>query len=116
MPAAPARPVFGVPLKEAVAISRIRTGLELPAVVYRTVEYLEAKNAESEEGIFRLSGSANVIRVSPSHPSPPHPLTVPCRLFETDSTLVRPPSPSLLTCPDGLYRGRRELARLARLL
>ncbi|GAA5922405.1 hypothetical protein JCM1841_003099 [Sporobolomyces salmonicolor] len=62
-PAAPARPVFGVPLKEAVAISRIRPGLELPAVVYRCVEYLEAKNAEHEEGIFRLSGSANVIRV-----------------------------------------------------
>lgn len=41
--AAPARPVFGVPLKEAVAISRIRPGLELPAVVYRCVEYLEAK-------------------------------------------------------------------------
>lgn len=37
------RPVFGVPLKEAVAVSRIRPGLELPAVVYRCVEYLEAK-------------------------------------------------------------------------
>ena len=32
-----------MPLKEAVAISRIRPGLELPAVVYRCVEYLEAK-------------------------------------------------------------------------
>jgi hypothetical protein len=42
-PQAPSRPVFGVPLKEAVAISRIRPGLELPAVVYRCVEYLEAK-------------------------------------------------------------------------
>ncbi|GAA5961252.1 hypothetical protein JCM3765_002885 [Sporobolomyces pararoseus] len=62
-PQAPSRPVFGVPLKEAVAISRIRPGLELPAVVYRCVEYLEAKNAEHEEGIFRLSGSANVIRL-----------------------------------------------------
>lgn len=61
--AAPARPVFGVPLAEAVAISRIRPGLELPAIVYRCVEYLEAKNAEHEEGIFRLSGSANVIRL-----------------------------------------------------
>ncbi|GAA6056564.1 hypothetical protein JCM3770_004364 [Rhodotorula araucariae] len=60
---APARPVFGVPLTEAVAISRIRPGLELPAIVYRCVEYLEAKNAEHEEGIFRLSGSANVIRL-----------------------------------------------------
>ncbi|BGP12173.1 hypothetical protein JCM10213_004739 [Rhodosporidiobolus nylandii] len=62
-PAPPSRPVFGVPLKEAVAISRIRPGLELPAIVFRCVEYLEAKNAEHEEGIFRLSGSANVIRV-----------------------------------------------------
>ncbi|GAA5914040.1 hypothetical protein JCM6882_001831 [Rhodosporidiobolus microsporus] len=62
-PAPPSRPVFGVPLKEAVAISRIRPGLELPAIVYRCVEYLEAKNAEHEEGIFRLSGSANVIRL-----------------------------------------------------
>jgi len=85
--APPARPVFGVPLPEAVAISRIRPGLELPAIVYRCVEYLEAKvrplslllveirrpiltlcntcaqNAEHEEGIFRLSGSANVIRL-----------------------------------------------------
>ncbi|KWU42623.1 RhoGAP-domain-containing protein [Rhodotorula sp. JG-1b] len=60
--AAPARPVFGVPLKEAVSISRIRPGLELPAIVYRCVEFLEAKNAENEEGIFRLSGSTNVIR------------------------------------------------------
>ncbi|GAA5869996.1 hypothetical protein JCM3774_004333 [Rhodotorula dairenensis] len=59
---APARPVFGVPLKEAVAVSRIRPGLELPAIVYRCVEFLEAKNAENEEGIFRLSGSTNVIR------------------------------------------------------
>ena len=56
------RPVFGVPLKEAVEASRIRPGLELPAVVYRCVEYLESKNAESEEGIFRLSGSTNVIK------------------------------------------------------
>ncbi|KDE03804.1 hypothetical protein MVLG_05744 [Microbotryum lychnidis-dioicae p1A1 Lamole] len=57
------QPVFGIPLKEAVAQSRIRPGFELPAVVYRCVEYLEAKHAETEEGIFRLSGSANVIRL-----------------------------------------------------
>ncbi|GJN91954.1 hypothetical protein Rhopal_004982-T1 [Rhodotorula paludigena] len=61
--AVPTRPIFGVPLKEAVSVSRIRPGLELPAIVYRCVEYLEAKNAEHEEGIFRLSGSANVIRM-----------------------------------------------------
>jgi hypothetical protein len=50
-PAAPSRPVFGVSLKDAVAASRIRAGLELPAVVYRCVEYLEAK----ARGFFRSS-------------------------------------------------------------
>ncbi|KAH8920970.1 RhoGAP-domain-containing protein [Atractiella rhizophila] len=56
------RPVFGVPLAEAVAVARVREGLELPAVVFRCVEYLEQKSAEKEEGIYRLSGSSNVIR------------------------------------------------------
>lgn len=36
--------------------------VNLPAVVYRCIEYLEAKNAASEEGIFRLSGSNLVIK------------------------------------------------------
>jgi hypothetical protein len=31
-------------------------------VVYRSIEYLEAKHAELEEGIYRLSGSSAVIR------------------------------------------------------
>jgi RalA-binding protein 1 len=31
-------------------------------VVYRSIEYLRAKNASSEEGIFRLSGSNIVIK------------------------------------------------------
>ena len=61
-PAVAPRPVFGVPLQEAVAIARIRDDFELPAVVYRCVEYLEAKSAELEEGIYRLNGSANLIR------------------------------------------------------
>jgi RalA-binding protein 1 len=56
------KPVFGVPLQDAIAAHRIRDGLELPAVVFRCVEYLEAKAAEKEEGIYRLSGSSNVIR------------------------------------------------------
>jgi RalA-binding protein 1 len=60
--AAPARPVFGVPLHEAVAVARIREGFELPAVIYRCVEYLEGKSAQMEEGIYRLSGSSNVIK------------------------------------------------------
>jgi len=30
--------------------------------VYRCIEYLEAKHAELEEGIYRLSGSSAVIK------------------------------------------------------
>jgi RalA-binding protein 1 len=36
--------------------------VELPAVVYRCIEYLHAKEAALEEGIFRLSGSNVVIK------------------------------------------------------
>ena len=38
------------------------TDVCLPAVVYRCLEYLEAKEASGEEGIFRLSGSNVVIK------------------------------------------------------
>ncbi|KAI9303136.1 hypothetical protein BJ944DRAFT_183857 [Cunninghamella echinulata] len=55
-------PVFGVPLEEAVRISKIAEGYELPAVVYRCIEFLEAKEAYFEEGIYRLSGSAVKIK------------------------------------------------------
>ncbi|RMZ91604.1 hypothetical protein DV736_g1166, partial [Chaetothyriales sp. CBS 134916] len=57
------RPVFGLPLAEAVELCP-PDGLNvpLPAVVYRTIEYLRAKNAANEEGLFRLSGSNLVIR------------------------------------------------------
>ncbi|KAI9493695.1 hypothetical protein BDB00DRAFT_928826 [Zychaea mexicana] len=54
--------VFGVPLEEAIRISRISDKCELPAIVYRCIEYLEAKNATQEEGIYRLSGSAVKIK------------------------------------------------------
>lgn len=54
--------VFGVPLEEAVKKSRISPKCELPAIVYRCIEYLEAKKATQEEGIYRLSGSAVKIR------------------------------------------------------
>ena len=56
------RPVFGAPLAEAVKYYPPR-GIDicLPAVVYRCLEYLEAEDAASEEGIFRLSGSKLVI-------------------------------------------------------
>ncbi|KAG8900756.1 hypothetical protein FRB99_005770 [Tulasnella sp. 403] len=53
------RAVFGVPLDVSLAVSRIA---DLPAVVFRCIEYLEAKSAEQEEGIYRLSGSSNVIK------------------------------------------------------
>ena len=54
---------FGVPLAEAVEYCAPR-GVDvcLPAVVYRCIEYLEAKHAASEEGIFRMSGSNVVIK------------------------------------------------------
>lgn len=54
--------VFGIPLEEAIKNSRVSEKCELPAVVYRCVEYLEAKNAAQEEGIYRLSGSAAKIK------------------------------------------------------
>lgn len=57
------RPVFGAPLAEAVEIAPPSdVPVHLPAVVYRSIEYLRAKNASSEEGIFRLSGSNIVIK------------------------------------------------------
>ncbi|KAJ1930008.1 Rho GTPase activating protein [Tieghemiomyces parasiticus] len=58
----PSGPVFGVPLARAVALSRIKENYELPALVYRTIEYLDAKDAALEEGIYRLSGSSQVIK------------------------------------------------------
>ncbi|KAF7728433.1 hypothetical protein EC973_006113 [Apophysomyces ossiformis] len=58
----PILPVFGVPLEEAVQISKISDKYELPAIVHRCIEYLEAKNAFEEEGIYRLSGSAMKIK------------------------------------------------------
>ncbi|EME39461.1 hypothetical protein DOTSEDRAFT_75208 [Dothistroma septosporum NZE10] len=57
------RGVFGVPLAEAAAAVPVEDAdTDLPAVVYRCVEYLIGKNAVIEEGIFRLSGSNTVIR------------------------------------------------------
>ncbi|KAJ4300897.1 Rho GTPase activating protein [Kalmusia sp. IMI 367209] len=57
------RNVFGIPLAEAVEYTQpIGLNDPIPSVVYRSLEYLRAKNAISEEGIFRLSGSNIVIR------------------------------------------------------
>ncbi|KAI8882577.1 RhoGAP-domain-containing protein [Backusella circina FSU 941] len=58
----PSNPVFGVPLEEAVRVSRVAEGYELPAIVYRCIEYLDAMNAVLEEGIYRLSGSNATIK------------------------------------------------------
>ncbi|KAI8332589.1 hypothetical protein BC941DRAFT_455450 [Chlamydoabsidia padenii] len=58
----PTSPVFGVPLEEAVRISKISATYELPAIVYRCIEFLENKNAIFEEGLYRLSGSAVKIK------------------------------------------------------
>jgi RalA-binding protein 1 len=57
------RPAFGAPLGEAVRYNHpVDVSIELPAVVYRCIEYLDAKDAAGEEGIFRLSGSNVVIK------------------------------------------------------
>ncbi|CAO3611151.1 unnamed protein product [Cunninghamella blakesleeana] len=54
--------VFGVTLEEAVRVSRISKNYHLPAVVFRCIEYLDAKNAVLEEGLYRLSGSNTTIQ------------------------------------------------------
>ncbi|OAA82544.1 RhoGAP domain-containing protein [Akanthomyces lecanii RCEF 1005] len=55
--------VFGSSLAEAVQFHPPRDAdVALPSVVYRCIQYLEAKNALNEEGIFRLSGSNIVIK------------------------------------------------------
>jgi len=57
------RPVFGIPLSEAVEVSQpMGVDIPLPAVVYRSIEYLQERGAVQEEGIFRLSGSNIVIK------------------------------------------------------
>ncbi|KAG9312952.1 hypothetical protein JVU11DRAFT_6387 [Chiua virens] len=58
-PATAPRAVFGVPLDESLDVTEIA---RLPAVVFRCIQYLEAKKAEQEEGIYRLSGSSAVIK------------------------------------------------------
>ena len=57
------RAVFGAPLEDAVTFARpADVATELPAVVYRCIEYLLSQNVMAEEGIFRLSGSNTVIK------------------------------------------------------
>ena len=55
---------FGAPLSEAAEHCGPQ-GVDdvcLPAVVYRCLKYLEAKNAANEEGIFRMNGSNTLIK------------------------------------------------------
>ncbi|KAJ6259992.1 Rho-type GTPase-activating protein [Drechslerella dactyloides] len=59
----PSRCVFGASLGDAVEVSRPPdVDLAIPSVVYRSIEYLDARNACQEEGIFRLSGSNTTIK------------------------------------------------------
>jgi len=59
----PVRQVFGAQLADAVRYSGpLDANVPLPCVVYRCIQYLDAKNAILEEGIFRLSGSNVVIK------------------------------------------------------
>ena len=55
---------FGAPLADAVRFCAPKGvgDVCLPAVVYRCIQYLEAKNAAQEEGIFRMSGSTTLIK------------------------------------------------------
>ncbi|KAJ3032040.1 UNVERIFIED_CONTAM: hypothetical protein HDU68_008073 [Siphonaria sp. JEL0065] len=58
----PNRIIFGAPLEHGIAISRISDDLELPAIVYRCIEYLDYYKASQEEGIYRLSGTSTTIQ------------------------------------------------------
>lgn len=53
------RAVFGVPIEEALDVAQIAN---LPAIAFRCIEYLQAKKADQEEGIYRLSGSSAEIK------------------------------------------------------
>lgn len=56
--------VFGSSLAENVALSsQDFNGCIVPSVLYRTTEFLNAKNAYYEEGIFRINGSSSQIRM-----------------------------------------------------
>lgn len=58
----PPKQVFGVTLEQAIEQAQVQPGYELPAVVYRCIEYLNFHKAKLEEGIYRLNGSAAVIK------------------------------------------------------
>ena len=59
--------IFGSTLKEATELTRISPNIDMPAIIYRCIEYVETKNRKfiltdyCEEGIYRLSGASSVI-------------------------------------------------------
>ena len=55
----PSRAIFGITLEESLEVAQIAN---LPAIVFRCIQYLELKKADQEEGIYRLSGSSAVIK------------------------------------------------------
>ncbi|KAG0306040.1 hypothetical protein BGZ98_003062 [Dissophora globulifera] len=55
--------IFGIPLEEAVRISKISASTGVPAIVTRCIEYLDVMGVE-EIGLYRVSGStSNVARL-----------------------------------------------------
>ncbi|PVU94073.1 hypothetical protein BB561_002815 [Smittium simulii] len=56
-------PVFGSSLEVSAQLTHVRKGYILPSVVYRCIEFLDAKNAINEEGIYRLSGSSKTLDI-----------------------------------------------------
>lgn len=55
------KPLFGVPLQEAVERSRSRDGVELPIVVRECIDYIE-EHGLACEGIYRISGVKSKVR------------------------------------------------------
>lgn len=51
--------MFGIALEESLEVAQIAN---LPAIIFRCIQYLEVKQADQEEGIYRLSGSSAVIK------------------------------------------------------
>lgn len=99
MPAYIPRAVFGVSLEESLDVAQIAS---LPAIVFRCIQYLEAKKAEQEEGIYRLSGSSAVIKSLKDR-------------FNAGAVYVCPPS-SMFDIDCCICRGRRRPAGIRRLL
>ncbi|KAJ7598718.1 hypothetical protein C8J56DRAFT_172549 [Mycena floridula] len=54
----PAKAVFGVPLQDSLSVAQISN---LPAVIFRTIQYLEAGKGKQTEDIYSVKGSYTVI-------------------------------------------------------